>query len=745
MTTRSVFICCLIFSVTFLALAAPQSSDQKSRSAAQNTAKPQSQAAQNPARQDDVVKIGVTLVQIDAIVTDKQGRQVTDLNKDDFEIYEDGKRQLVTNFSYFKTESAEAPPVSPPQPTIKGAPRPPSAPAIALKPEQVRRSIAIVIDDAMSFSEVDASRQALRKFVDEQMQPGDLVAILRTQGSMGALQRFTSDKRVLHAAVNHIRWMPSNHIDVFDPITPTSEAQEAMGRKREGNKTEDYNGQSGPIRESRDALALLRARMTDVHWPLFQTLASVARGMQVMPGRKSVILFSPGFSMKGLGLPWVDQLQLLIERLNRTAISVYPIDSRGLVVPTISAEEDMSASDFMRRDDIVTGRLRGVFEYQGGLEYLAHETGGLPFFNRNKLSDGVRQALGDQNGYYLLGYVPQESSFKRGAGKLPEFRKITVKVKRDGLRVRSRSGYLGATNEEIAPAPLASSQSLIRAVLSPFNAGDVRLRMTPLFGLDANQQSVARALLHIDVRDLSFSEEADGSRRTTLEVAAFTFNEKGNIDDNIIRTYTLQVPKDAFEAALQQGFVCMIDLPVKKAGGVQMHTAVRDKTSGRLGSASEVILIPDVKRGLALSGIALSGTNKAEGEQSKAADGAAAEQANSVIASKANAAVRQFQAGSQMHYELEVYNASLDAASHRPRLTRRLRIWRDGAMVMETPASLLDLGQQPDWKVIAITGSLTLTQGVKPGQYAIEVLIEDELAAPRRRTVTQVMDFEVIN
>jgi VWFA-related protein len=724
MTTRISILCTLILCVAVLAFAGQQSPDQK---------KPVE-------HQQDVVKIGVTLVQIDAIVTDKQGRQVTNLTADDFEIYEDSKRQLITNFSYFKTDSAEPPLPSPPQPTIKDAP---PAPFTALKPSQVRRSIAIVIDDAMSFAEIDATREALRKFVDEQMQPGDLVSIVRTIGGMGALQRFTSDKRVLHAAIGRIRWILSDRPDIFTPITATSESIEAMRRKRDA-KIEDRSVKSGPIFESRDALAQLRNETEKSAWPLLQTMISVARGMQELPGRKSVILFSPGFDMGGIG-PWNrERLKLVIERLNRTAVSVYPIDSRGLVVPMISAEENMQASDFIRRDNEVNGRLASIYATQGGLEHIAHETGGLTFFNRNKLSDGVRQALNDQNGYYLLGYVPEQSSFKRRPDRLPEFRKIEVKVKRDGLRVRSRSGYLGATNDEIAPAPLASTPSLIQAVLSPFNAGDVRLRMTPMFTLDDNQQAIARALLHIDVRDLSFSEQADGSRCTALEVAAFTFNEKGNIEENIIRTYTLQVPKEAFEAALRQGFVCSIDLPVKKVGGVQMHTAVRDKTSGRIGSASEVILIPDIKKGLALSGIALSGTSHTSDAPPNPASGASPEQAHSVIASKANAAVRQFQVGTQMHYALESYNATLDAVSHRPRLTRRLRIWRDGQVVMETPASPLDLGEQADWRVIPISGSLTLTKAVKPGQYVIQLLIDDELAAPDHRAVTQSMDFEVI-
>jgi VWFA-related protein len=734
----------VLLSITAFALTAPQSPDQKKQAATPGATAPASPTAQNTAHQKDVVRIGVTLVQVDAIVTDKQGRQVTDLTADDFEIFEDGKRQLITNFSYFVTESAEAPPARPLKPAVKDAP--PVA-YVPLKPTQVRRSIAIVVDDEiMPFAAIDASRQSLHKFVDEQMQPGDLVAILRTNGSIGALQRFTADKQVLHEAIKHIRWNTRGQIEVFEPVTPVSAELDSITRKKDDNRDEDASVKSGPIKESRDALARLHDQRID--WHLLDTLNSVVRGMQELPGRKSVILFSPGFTMRNMSGLRSRKLQLVIERLNRAAISIYPIDSRGLVAPMVTAQEDMQASDFRRRDELVTGRSRSIFEEQGGLAHMAHETGGLTFFNLNNLSAGVRQALDDQNGYYLIGYVPEKASFMRAAGKLPEFRKIELKVKRAGLRMRSRSGYLGAANEELEPASLTSEAKLIQAVLSPFNAGDVRLRLTPLFGLDANQQAVARALLHIDVRDLSFSEEADGSHRTTLEVAAFAFGENGGVEDQVIRTYLLQVPKEAFGPALQQGFVCIVDMPVKKAGLIQIHAAVRDKTSGHLGSANEVIIVPDLKKKrLAISGIALSGKDWAGDNKPKAADSDASlhEQSSPVVATKANAAVRQFQAGSQMYYSFEVYNARLDDVSQRPRLTRQLRILRDGEVVLASPPSPLNLREQADGKLITVTGSLTLTKAVKPGQYVLQLLIEDELAARDRRTATQSMDFEVVN
>ncbi|HEX8396120.1 MAG TPA: VWA domain-containing protein, partial [Pyrinomonadaceae bacterium] len=162
-----------------------------------------------PADDDDVVKITTTLIQIDAVVTGKDGKPVTDLTAADFEIYENNVKQEITNFSFVsampeKTEAIEKP--------AKGAPTvaAPPVPTGRLRPEQVRRTIALVVDDlGLSFESTAYVRAALKRFVDEQVQPGDLVAIIRTGGGVGALQSFTSDKRQLYAAIEKVRWNPT--------------------------------------------------------------------------------------------------------------------------------------------------------------------------------------------------------------------------------------------------------------------------------------------------------------------------------------------------------------------------------------------------------------------------------------------------------------------------------------------------------------------------------------------------------
>src|SRR6266705_1491359 len=178
------------------------------------------------ADEQDIVRITTNLVQVDAVVT-KDGRPVTDLKPEDFEIAEDGRPQTITNFSYVSNSSTKSMTKAPAK-----APGPDNIPVPiippALHPDDVRRTIALLVDDlGMSQESIIDARQRLRKFVNEELQPNDLVAIIRTGGEVGALQQFTTDRRMLYSAIEHLRWNPCSRtgLYVFAPAgsesTPT--------------------------------------------------------------------------------------------------------------------------------------------------------------------------------------------------------------------------------------------------------------------------------------------------------------------------------------------------------------------------------------------------------------------------------------------------------------------------------------------------------------------------------------------
>jgi VWFA-related protein len=165
--------------------------------------------AQEPAAPPaPVFSVSTTLVQIDAVVADSKGHQVTNLKSEDFRVLVDGKPQPITNFSYIHLDSPDVnlPSLSP---QALHKPLPSANPADVRKPGDVRRSMVLVVDDlSLSFESMRSVRQALLKFVDAQMQPGDLVALWETGRSNSVFQQFTSDKRVLQAAVENLRWNP---------------------------------------------------------------------------------------------------------------------------------------------------------------------------------------------------------------------------------------------------------------------------------------------------------------------------------------------------------------------------------------------------------------------------------------------------------------------------------------------------------------------------------------------------------
>ncbi|MGI8642192.1 MAG: VWA domain-containing protein [Pyrinomonadaceae bacterium] len=161
-----------------------------------------------PPTDDDVVKITTKLVQFDAVVTDKGGNQVRDLNIADFEILQDGKPQKITNFSYINTESpAQSSPVT----TIKNGKNVVLPPPVRVRPENGGRIVTFIVDDGNCTASqigMTAAREALSKFVTEQMLPNDLVSIYRTRGGSSLLQQYTSDKTQLMRVARQIRWYP---------------------------------------------------------------------------------------------------------------------------------------------------------------------------------------------------------------------------------------------------------------------------------------------------------------------------------------------------------------------------------------------------------------------------------------------------------------------------------------------------------------------------------------------------------
>src|SRR5438128_4110394 len=268
------------------------------------TTPPSAQQTAPPAQaRGDVVRITTNLVQVDVTILDHNGQPVSDLTPADFEVTEDGRLQKITNLSFIRPTSAQPRGAvsSPAAKPAKGVAPEPPLPPVKLRPDQVRRTIALAVDDlGLSFDSSHYVRQALRKFVDEQMQPGDLVAIIRTGAGMGALQQFTADKRLLYAAIERVRYnLNSRGFNAFAPIGGETRIVEKSINGMAGPTTNTPgNTNESPGSQLIDSLVRLKtpgSQSTQYRDDIFSVgtlgaLNFIVRGLRELPGRKSVIL-----------------------------------------------------------------------------------------------------------------------------------------------------------------------------------------------------------------------------------------------------------------------------------------------------------------------------------------------------------------------------------------------------------------------------------------------------------------------
>jgi VWFA-related protein len=704
---------------------------------AQQPVTPQSQPEPPPASQqtrpggDEVVHITTNLVQVDPVITDSKGKQVTDLTPDEVQIFEDGKAQKITNFSYVSLNSA-APSVAPISPDKNAPPVPP----VRLRPEQVRRTMALVVDDlGLSFESAYYVRQALKKFLDQQMQPDDLVAIIRTGGGIGALQQFTSDKRQLYAAVEKVKWNASGRAGVaaFGPIVadPLKATLPEVGNPEAGAEFDRF-------REDLFAVGTLGA------------VNYVVKGLRELPGRKSVLLISDGIKIFGGDQTGNERILTALRRLtdlaNRSSVVIYAMDARGIANVNLTAEDSLSGMSPTDVEQSLSDRRTEFFESQNGLNYLAQQTGGLFIRNSNDLNAGIRRVIQDQEGYYLIGYRPDESTFDAISGRR-KFHKLTLKVNRPGkFNVRMRTGFFGVTDEEAEAAPQTSAQRLVAALTSPFGSAGVHVRLTSLFANDPKMGSMMRSMLYVKASDLTFKTEPDDWHTTVFDIVAVTYGDNGVLVDRIGRTHTMRLKGKTYERVLRDGFTYNLAVPIKKAGAYQLRTAVKDGGSDRVGSASQFIEVPDIKKNrLTLSGIVIRGVPLQSFEKGGVGvinEDQASEDA--VDDAEAGPAVRQFKTGQVMVYGLVVYNAQIDKATGKPGLQIQVRMFRNGQLTFTGKEMPVDATTQLDMKRITVAGAIRLGTEMKPGEYSFQVIVTDPLAKEKHRVTTQWIDFELV-
>lgn len=703
----------------------------------------------NPAADDDVVKISTNLIRINATVTDKKGNAIRDLQPNDFELYQNGKKQEIIDVTFVgagedpaKTEKSakSAKKEKIPTPVMRSE----------IKPEQIRRTIVLAVDDIhLSAESINYVRKSLRTFVDQQMQEGDLVAIIRMGGGIGALQQFTSDKTVLYAAIEKVRFnvLGSQGLTAFAPIEP--DAMELANAGGLGaSPLEQGRISSGlrdkMIRSERESIQ----RANDFRQNSYTTgtlggLTYIIRGMRDLPGRKSIILLSDGFQLFSPRTDEFNQnaenndlLKKLADSASRSSVVVYTIDARGLQTLAISAADNSQGTrspNIGTVEELVNSRRAISFFTQEGLIAVAERTGGFASLNSNDLSGGIRKALDDQS-YYLIAYQPDEEIFDPRKLK---FNDLEVKVKRNNADVRYSTGFFGIADETIEkpiiPTPF---QKISAALTSPFAANDITLNLNTVFRSDAKYNYFMNSFLYISIKDLKFTDEPDGMKKAVFDLLAVSFGDNGIPLDSISKKYTINIKAEKYQKLLSEGFVYNFTFPIKRSGMYQMRVAIRDHATEKIGSASQFIEVPKLdKKRLTLSGLVVENLSRElyeKGENS------------SLLNSKlknpdalADTALRSFKRGTVMRYGFEIYNAKSSS------LEIRTRVFREGELVFEGKPKPIEINRQSDTKIIKTSGAINIGEEMQTGDYILQIIVTDYLAKEKYNTASQFVEFEV--
>jgi hypothetical protein len=454
----------------------------------------------------------------------------------------------------------------------------------------------------------------------------------------------------------------------------------------------------------------------------------VMQGLRDLPGRKSVILFAEDMNLRQLDSQrqqLEERLRQLADEANRSSVVIHSIDPRGVTNTGLSVSDNLNGRSGTEIANAIHSRASNYTDSQDGMIMLAHRTGGLFFAAGNDLVTPLRRAVDDGDGYYLLGYQPDDDTFAPKMG-IARYHAISVRVKKPGLRVRSRTGFFGVSDAgPSTPAPRTRQNQIAKALISPFTTADLRVRLTTLFSNSVAEGSYIKTLLHFDARDLTFTEDtADGSRSVTVDIALVTFDENGDPAETVDKTWSLRVAKEQFEEVLKRGLVYSVPVPVKKAGPYQLRVALRDATSQKLGSAMQFIDVPDVKGGaLALSGIVVTAEPRVPDDP------------------EGTPAIRIFRSGGAFSFAYEILNIRA-GDNDRSQLEARMRLFRDGEIVYEGAPSMLSAPAEKDVKRFAVGGQMALTR-VPPGEYVLQIVVADRQRNGSAGIAAQSIDFEV--
>lgn len=547
------------------------------------------------------VRVRSEMVVIDFIPTDVRGEFVTDLRPEDLVLKEDGKEQEIVYFQRFDH--------SRPVIRIDGEPLLPNSSAEFGAPPEITRLVFLLDLQTMPAGDMVYARQQISDFIRRHRRPQQQYLLATAGFDLRVRVPFTDDLDSLVTALESLPLESDTRVDEIR-FTAFMEEIEAFFQIAPTIGLFAMQPAESAVQSGRAFLQELEHRLTRMSG----SAIALVRMLRPLPGRKHVVLLSGGYPLEAAqslrdiirermelarpGMPSAERAQLsvllgqlqklnlenhlrrLIDEANRSQVSLYCVDSRGLMPAQGNPEAHRGRSGLQHRTLYHRFASLDILEPQDFLASLARESGGRHFFNNNDLTIGVARALADASQYYVLAYRPKSA---RRAGR---FHRVKLEPRRAGVEIQYRRGYFQLDDSQL------NRSEVLNAFQHPFLYRDFDFRV------EVDQAgSETRVTTHIPTSALSFAPgQDDGMFRCPLDTYGVLVDLKtgrwleGKLQ--FAKSHSLEVNRIRLAEVRQVDFVTTTSSFEAPPGEYVLITVVRQSTAGRMSAITRPLTIP---------------------------------------------------------------------------------------------------------------------------------------------------------
>jgi VWFA-related protein len=525
-------------------------------------------------------KVRVNVVLVRVVVRDNNGKEVTNLKKEDFQLADNRELQIISSFS-METPASHVPTVKmdSPEPTSEGTP--------VKAPELPQRFVTLFFDDLyLSTQDALLSRQAATKLFAA-MGAGDRLSIFTTSGEVN--QDFTADRDKLNNALQRILPHPGltsaptdcppmtfyeayQIVEVNDPTALQVATQDVV----------NCTGISQGAQNLAQAAAQRELNVGESQIQLaFSNLDALIRRMSALPGQRVIVMMSPGFFVT----PSMQQSGDIIDRATKASIVINTIDARGLYTPSIydpSTSNSSAASD-PRTNPLKTQLVMTEETIQNAvLAEFADGTGGLFFHNRNDIDQGLLKAAAEPEVSYVLGFAPQNLKLDGNYHHL----KVTLVGKQKWV-LQARHGYF-APHGETDPEATAKEE-IQQAIFSQEEMRELPIECQTQF-FKSEKGVRLTVVTHLDTNGLKF-RKAENRNKDNLTISTAIFDENGNLLTGLQKTLDLSLQDATLERVNKGGLSVKSSFDLQ-SGTFLVRVVVRDSEGSQMAAMNRGVVIP---------------------------------------------------------------------------------------------------------------------------------------------------------